>query len=185
MNFLPKPTESVELATLQGGKARAVYSVFGDNPRVPNEFTISKGSRCLIQLFDAEGHFYENMILAFDQLDSQGAKPERVASERLLFFALGRGSAASSSVFGMPELERDLAGPSASIRRNSVWSMVRLKGWSRPSVLILQRIFAATTTRVSKGSRSTYNWARLSVEDADRLRQGLLQHGDFLSASGS
>lgn len=180
MNLLPQPSESVDLATLKGGKARAAYSVFGDNPGAPNEFTISKGNRCLIQIFDAEGRFCQNMITAFDQLESHDAKPKRVPSERFLFFALGRGAVASSSLFGMPELERDLATPSASIRRTSVWSMVRLRGWFQPAILIVQRIFAATTTRVSKGSRSTYNWARLSIEDANVLRQGLLEHQSLI-----
>lgn len=182
MSFLPQPTESIELATLQGGRAVAAYSVFEDDGKVPNQFTIYKGRRCLIQLFDRGGSLVQDMRSAFNELESGGGNGEVFPSERFLLFLLGRGESATSRTHGMPELDSRLATRFGASRRNSVWRLVRLKGWSRPSILILQRIYAASASGMGRSTKSTYNWAKLSLEDANQLREALLSRQSLIAS---
>lgn len=182
MSFLPRPTQSIELAKLQGGKAVAAYSVFEDNEKVPGQFTVQKGRRCLVQVFDRDGSFTRDMLDAFRELESADQSAETFPSERFLLFLLGRGEAATSRTHGMPELDSRMATAYGAARRQSVWRLVRLKGWSQPSILILNRIYAASASGMGRGTKSTYNWARLSPADANRLREGLLSHQSRISS---
>ena len=175
-----KPTKVIELGNFQDSKTTCIYSTYDDNQQSLHEFTVYKNSRCLIQMLDRSKSLSLNLIEAFKQIESEKTGDQRPsASERFLLFMLGRTEIASSNTFREHNRSDYAISNIGSMHRIKTWRIVKLQGWFTTSVLILHRTQASTKTNISQGTRTTYNWARLSVADAKKLLESIYAHQSF------